>query len=107
MKFIEFIPGLIFGYVNSELYKLKSSSTYAITHQFVFLSSIALPVFFPAAKLIVPSFIQWLVMIICGLLMLVTVVLTVKLMQSARVSVVMGVLSGILMIGTTVAFGTL
>jgi hypothetical protein len=107
MKLIEFIPGFIFGYVNSELYKLKSSSTYAITHQFVFFSSIVLPVFFPAMKLISPTLIQWLVMIISGLFMLITVVLTIKLMQSARVSVVMGVLSGILTIATTVIFGPL
>ena len=33
--------------------------------------------------------------------MLLTVVLTVKLMQSERVSVVMGIMSGLLMMGTT------
>jgi hypothetical protein len=40
-------------------------------------------------------------MAVCGLIMLFTVVITIKLMQSVRVSVSMGVMSGILMIGTS------
>lgn len=40
-------------------------------------------------------------MLICGLTILATVMLTVKLMQSERVSVVMGVMSGLMMIGTS------
>jgi len=39
-------------------------------------------------------------MILAGLLLLVTMLFTIKLMQSARVSVVMGITSGLLMIGT-------
>ena len=57
--------------------------------------------FFPANNIIVPAIWQWAIMIICGLSVLVTMVLTVKLMQTERVSVVMGVISGILMIGTS------
>ncbi len=37
--------------------------------------------------------------------MLVTVIITVKLMQGGRVSVVMGVMSGVLMIGTSSYLG--
>lgn len=55
---------------------------------------------FPAFHIIVPSVWQWLVMIICGVTILFTTVVTIKLMQTERVSVVMGVMSGILMIGT-------
>lgn len=97
-KLWEFLPGLLFGYVNSEIFKLKESNPYAITHQFIFLASIALPIFFPAAKLIIPSLFQWLVMILSGAVLLVAIVLTIKLMQLARVSVVMSVLSGVFMI---------
>lgn len=100
-KLVEFIPGIIFGYVNSNIYTLKLSSTYAIAHQFVFLCAVGLPIFFPATPLIVPNIWQWLLMIVCGLLMLFTVLLTIKLMQEARVSVVMGSMAGLLMIGTT------
>lgn len=99
-KLIELIPGMMLGYVNSQLFKLKDSNTYAIAHQFIFLCSIGFPIFFPASKLIVPSFFQWLVMILCGFLLFLTVLLTIKLMQTARVSVVMGITSGLLMIGT-------
>jgi uncharacterized membrane protein len=57
--------------------------------------------------MIVPSIFQWIVMVVCGFLMLFTVVATIRLMQMARVSVVMGVMSGLLMVGTTVYTGTL
>lgn len=82
MKLIEFIPGILFGMVNSILFTLKDSSTYAITHQFVFLSSICIPMFFPASKLIVPSLLQWAVMLVTGFSMLFTILLAVKLMQT-------------------------
>jgi hypothetical protein len=82
MKLVEFIPGIMFGLVNSMLFTLKESSTYAMTHQFVFLSSICIPMFFPASHLVVPSIFQWGIMIITGFTMLATVLLTVKLMQS-------------------------
>jgi len=39
--------------------------------------------------------------------MLFTLTATIRLMQAARVSVVMGVLSGLLMVGTSVYTGTL
>ena len=81
MKLIEFLPGLFFGMVNSILFTLKDSSTYAMTHQFVFLSSICIPMFFPAADLIVPSLLQWGVMLVTGVTLLFTILLTVKLMQ--------------------------
>jgi len=44
-------------------------------------------------------------MIGAGVILLVTLVLTVKLMQTARVSVVMGVLSGLMMVGTAQYIG--
>jgi hypothetical protein len=59
-----------------------------------------LPVFFAAANLIVPSLLQWGVLIIGGFVMVFTVLITVKLMQNGRVSVVTGVVSGIIMLGT-------
>jgi len=46
-------------------------------------------------------------MIVCGFFMLFTLTATIRLMQAARVSVVMGVLSGLLMVGTSVYTGTL
>lgn len=101
MKIVEFLPGLLFGMVNSILFTLKDSSTYAMTHQFVFLSSICIPMFFPAAHLIVPSLLQWVVMIVTGVTLLLTILLTVKLMQGERVSIVMAVMSGIIMMGTS------
>lgn len=107
MKLVEFIPGIMFGFVNSMLFTLKESSTYAMTHQFVFLCSICIPMFFPASQLIVPSLLQWGVMIVTGFTMLITIVLTVKLMQSERVSVVMGVMCGIIMLGTSTYLGVL
>lgn len=71
-----------------------------MAHQFLLLGAITLPMLFPAFHIIVPSLWQWLLMLVCGLTLLVTTVLTLKLMQTERVSVVMGVMSGILMIGT-------
>ena len=87
--------------VNSILFTLKDSSTYAITHQFVFLGSICIPMFFPASHLIVPSLLQWAIMIVTGVSMLFTILLTVKLMQAERVSIVMAVMSGLIMLGTS------
>lgn len=101
MKLVEFIPGILFGMVNSTLFTLKDSSTYAMTHQFVFLSSVCIPMFFPAAHMVVPTVLQWVVMIITGITMLITILLTVKLMQSERVSIVMAVMSGLIMMGTS------
>lgn len=101
MKLVEFIPGILFGMVNSILFTLKDSSTYAITHQFVFLSSVCIPMFFPASQLIVPSLLQWAVMILTGVSMMFTILLTVKLMQGERVSIVMAVMSGLIMLGTS------
>jgi hypothetical protein len=72
-----------------------------MAHQFIFLCSIGLPIFFPAAKLIVPSLMQWVLMIVCGAVILFTVIIIIKLMQMTRVSVVMGVFSGLLVAGTT------
>ena len=67
----------------------------------MFIASIGLPVFFPATDMIVPNIWQWLVMIICGGVMLVTIVSVVKLMQMVRVSVAVGLTVGILMAGTS------
>jgi len=106
-KFIEFLPGIIFGYINSEIYKLKSSNCYAMTHQFAFLSSIVLPVFFPASTMVVPNLLQWGIMIVCGFGMIYTIAATIRLMQQARVSVVMGVFSGLMMVGTSAYTGTI
>lgn len=103
-KLLEFVPGLLFGYVNTVLSTLRESSGYAIGHQFLFLGAVVLPMLFPGFHVIVPSIWQWLVMGVCGLTLLVTIMLTIKLMQTERVSVVMGVMSGLVMIGTS-AFG--
>jgi len=51
--------------------------------------------------MIVPKLWQWGLMIVCGVLMLLTVVVMVRLMQMVRVSVVVGVMAGILMAGTS------
>jgi hypothetical protein len=57
--------------------------------------------FFPASHLIVPSLLQWAIMIVTGVSMLFTILLTVKLMQAERVSIVMAVMSGLIMLGTS------
>lgn len=101
-KLWELLPGLLLGYVNAELFKLKDSNPYSIAHQFIFLCSIGFPIFFPASKLIVPSLLQWIIMIACGFLLLVCVVVTIRLMQTVRVSVSVGVISGLLIAGTSV-----
>lgn len=67
----------------------------------LFLCCIGFPVFFPATDMIVPNIWQWGVMLVCGFLMLLTMVVAVKLMQMVRVSVVVGVTAGIMMAGTT------
>ena len=100
-KLWEFLPGLMLGYVNSEIFKLKESNEYTIVHQFLFASSIGFPIFFPASDLVVPSLWQWGVMIVFGGVMLVTLLVLVKLQQLVRVSVVVGVMAGLLMAGTS------
>ena len=67
----------------------------------LFIASIGLPIFFPATEMIVPSIWQWLVMIVCGGLMLLTMMTGIKLMQEVRVSVTVGLTVGILMAGTS------
>jgi len=64
-----------------------------------------MPMFFPATHTIVPNLWQWIVMIVTGLSMYFTILCTVKLMQKQRVSIVMSVVSGIVMIGTSSYFG--
>lgn len=51
--------------------------------------------------MVVPSLLQWGVMLFYGVVLLFTVIITIKLMQSTSVSVVMGVLSGVLILGTS------
>lgn len=51
--------------------------------------------------MIVPSLWQWGFMVLCGILMLITVISFVKLMQTVRVSVVMGTAAGVMMAGTS------
>lgn len=103
-KLIEFIPGILFGIANSMICTLKESSTYVLSHQFMLLSSLCLPMFFPLNHIIVPTLFQWFVMVIGGVVMYFTVVWTVKLMQGERVSIVMAVMSGIIMLGTSSYF---
>lgn len=67
----------------------------------LFLCCIGFPVFFPVTDMIVPNIWQWAVMIVCGVIMLFTVVIVIKLMQSIRVSMVVGVTAGIMMAGTS------
>lgn len=100
-KVVEFIPGILLGFINTEIAKLKISNPYAMAHQIVFFCTMLLPVFFAAAGLIVPSLLQWGVLIVGGFIMLFTVLVGIKLMQNGRVSVVMAVTSGIVMMGTT------
>lgn len=63
--------------------------------------------FLPLNHLQVPNLYQWIVMIIMGVSMLLTVLLTVKLMQGERVSIVMAVMSGIIMLGTSSYTGSM
>jgi hypothetical protein len=107
MKLAEFIPGILFGFINTEIAKLKASNPYAITHQLVFFCSMLLPVFFAASSMIVPSLIQWAVLVVGGFVMLFTFLVGIKLMQNGRVSVVMAVTSGIVMMGTTAYVSTI
>jgi hypothetical protein len=97
---MEFVPGILFGFVSSILFSLRESSVHAIAHQFLLLSSVVIPILFPAFYVIVPNLWQWLLMLAAGFTVLFTTVLTINLMQSERVSVVMAVMSGLLMIGT-------
>lgn len=59
---------------------------------------------FPVSPIASPSLFQWFIMLVCGVTLLITVLLTIKLMQTERVSVVMGVFCGLMMIGTS-SFG--
>jgi len=60
-----------------------------------------LPASFAALKMIIPSLFQWAILLIGGLIMLFTMLVIIKLMQAGQVSVVMAVLSGIVMLGTS------
>ena len=106
IKLVEFIPGILFGIANSIVFQLKESSTYTLSHQFMFLTSICIPMFFPATHIVVPTLLQWGVMLVTGLSIYLTVLYTVKLMQRERVSIVMAVFSGIVTIGTSHYFGS-
>ena len=54
---------------------------------------------YPGFLVIQPNLLQWAIMLVGGFIYLITIVLTVTLMQTERVSVVMGVLSGLVMLG--------
>jgi hypothetical protein len=82
IKLIQFIPGIIFGFISSSLFTLRYSSVYAIAHQFLLLSSVVIPMLFPAFHIIIPNLWQWIIMLVGGATTLFTTVLTIKLMQS-------------------------
>lgn len=106
-KLLEFIPGILFGLINTEISRLKASNPYAIAHQFVFFCAMLFPVFFAASQFVVPSLGQWVAMAIGGFAMCFTVVSAVKLMQNGQASVVTGITSGIIMAGTASYVGSM
>lgn len=59
-----------------------------------------LPLSFPAAKIQVPTVWQWMAIIIGGFIMYFTILVSIRLMQTTRASVVMAVSSGVIMAGT-------
>lgn len=77
-----------------------------MSHQFMFFTSLCLPMFFPLKHIVVPTLFQWFVMAIGGAVMFFTVLWIVKLMQGERVSIVTSVMSGIIMLGTSTYFGS-
>ena len=91
----------MFGYINSVLFTLQSSSFYAIGHQFLLALTVISPMMFPGSYITFPSFFQYIIMIFFGATFLATVLFTIILMQNERVSVVMGIFSGLMMVGTS------
>lgn len=59
------------------------------------------PITFKFIDFSTPSGFQWVIIILCGLTMLITVLLTIKLMQFVNTSVVVGVMGGLIMVGTS------
>lgn len=59
------------------------------------------PVFFAAAKIVVLSINQWILIIVGAALMFFTTQICIKLMQNGRVSTVSGIVSGLVIAGTS------
>jgi hypothetical protein len=78
-----------------------------MAHEFIFLTSMIFPASFAAHKMIIPSLFQWGILLVGGLVMLFTMLVLIKLMQAGQVSVVMAVLSGVVMLGTSAYINTL
>jgi hypothetical protein len=66
-----------------------------------------LPLTFPASSINILTLVEWVILIICSILMLFTLTLTVKLMQTGRVSVITSILAGVVMIASSVYVGFL
>lgn len=101
MKLLEFIPGILLGYITSTIYTLRLSSTYTILHEFLLIVTVFLPVCFPMQHIVKPSLLQWGVMIVGGIIAIPTGYLLVKMMQTERVSLTMTVFCSILILLTT------
>lgn len=56
---------------------------------------------FPGSHIISPSFFQYIIVVFLGVTFLATVISLIILMQNEKVAIVMGILSGILMVGTS------
>jgi hypothetical protein len=63
--------------------------------------TIAAPLLYPSFEIIKPDFNQLVIMIICGFSGLFNIQMIVKLSQTSNVSVVTGIMSGIIIIGTS------
>ena len=90
------------GYVSGVIFNLKGSNFYTLSHAFLFLFGLGLPVILSAVEMRTPDVTQTGGLLLCSLLMYLSVLLLVKTMQCVRVSVVLSLSFGLLMAVTTV-----
>jgi len=98
---LKIVSSILFGLSESLIHDLKENSPYAIANQISLVVMLGMSVSYPFMKVVVLSMWQYLILLVLGFSMYFNLLLMIKLMQSQRVSMVMGVTSGIIIISAT------
>lgn len=95
------IPSIVLGVAESLLQSLSKNSPYAIANQMTLFLMVGTASMYPLLEIVDITFWQYVILIVLSFSVYFNLLLLIRLMQSQRVSMVMGVMSGIIIISAT------
>jgi hypothetical protein len=98
---LKIISSILFGISETLIHSLKNNSPYAIVNQLSLVLMLGMSISYPFMKVASLTTWQYLILFALGFSVYFNFLLMIKLMQSQRVSMVMGVTSGIIIMSAT------